>query len=88
MNLQLSSRANELIQRKLAEGRYSSAEEMIEQALELLDHPKPTLESLRVKLQEGLDDITAGRVEELDGDDQVDAYFDGLIAATENHHTS
>lgn len=66
MNLQLSSRANELIRRKLAEGRYSSAEEMIEQALELLDQPKPTLESLRAKLQEGLDDIAAGRVEPLD----------------------
>lgn len=66
MSLELTPRANELIRRRLAEGRYSSPEEVIEQALELQNHPEPTLESLRAKLQEGLEDMAAGRVEELD----------------------
>jgi putative addiction module CopG family antidote len=79
MNLQLSTRAHELIRRKLAEGRYASAEEVIEQALELLDYPEPTLESLQAKLQVGLDDIAAGRISELRAEADVDAFFESLI---------
>jgi len=41
--------------------------------------PAPTIESLKAKLQEGLDDVAAGRVIELNGDQELDEFFDDII---------
>ena len=66
MNVRLTPHAQAVLQRHLATNRASSAEELVEYALDLLDAPEPTLDSLMAKLQVGLDDIAAGRVAPLD----------------------
>ena len=66
MNIHLTPHAQAVLERHLAVNRNSSAEELVEYALDLLDVPAPTMESLRAKIQVGLDDITAGRVAPLD----------------------
>ncbi len=66
MNIQLTPHAQAVLERHLAANRASSAEELVEYALDLLDVPEPTLESLKAKIQWGLDDLATGRSAPLD----------------------
>jgi antitoxin ParD1/3/4 len=61
MALQITPQLEEKIDRMVSEGRYANASELVEQAVELLAEYDEQLEALRAKLQEGLDDIEAGR---------------------------
>lgn len=69
MNIELTSHAQTILQRHLSSGGYASPADLIEHALDLLDAQEPTLESLKTKVQAGLDDIAAGRVAPLDVED-------------------
>ena len=80
MNIQLSPHAQAVLERHLAANRASSAEELVEYALDLLDAPVPTLESLRAKIQFGLEDLSAGRVAPLDIESTIRSCRDRLIA--------
>ena len=54
MRLTLSDRLAELVQRKLDTGSYTSLEEVISEALNLLDERDRKLAALREDIQEGL----------------------------------
>lgn len=69
MNIELTSHAQSVLQRHLSSGGYASPADLIEHALDLLDAQEPTMESLKAKIQAGLDDVAAGRVGLLDIED-------------------
>ena len=69
MQIELSQRAQELIRRQLESGAFESPDELVERALDFYDHHQPTMESLKAQIQEGLDDVAAGRVGPLDVED-------------------
>jgi antitoxin ParD1/3/4 len=61
MVVTLSPRAEELIRRQLETGPYQSADEVIEQALSLLDEHERR-QHLRAMIQVGLDQLDRGEV--------------------------
>jgi antitoxin ParD1/3/4 len=79
MNIQLTPRSQRVLERHIASGEFKTPEEVVERALELLDVTESTPKSLRAKIQEGLEDVAAGRVVELDGDDAVHEFFEKII---------
>jgi antitoxin ParD1/3/4 len=82
MDVHLSPEAEDLLQQKLRTGRYSSANEIVDEALRLLDEQDRFIdlrrEELRAKIAEGLDSLRRG--EGVDGEavfDRLEADLDG-----------
>ncbi len=77
MNVSLTLTLEELVQRKVASGLYSSASEVIREALRLLEERdemrKIRLETLRNDIAAGLDQLERGEMTEHD-----DRSLDGL----------
>jgi Arc/MetJ-type ribon-helix-helix transcriptional regulator len=57
MQIQLSKRAAEFVSQLLAEGEFASADEVVERALDFYAHQRPTMESLKQKIAEAIDDV-------------------------------
>jgi antitoxin ParD1/3/4 len=66
VNVRLTPQEQELVQRLVSDGRYATADAAIHAALRLLEQEEAWKEDARRKIQEGLDDLKAGRV--VDGD--------------------
>jgi putative addiction module CopG family antidote len=71
-----------LIRRKVDEGHYSTEDEVVADALRLMQARDEVAEIKRGRLQDAIDrgyeDIAAGRVIRLESDDQIDALFADL----------
>jgi antitoxin ParD1/3/4 len=71
-----------LVRRKVEEGHYSSEAEVVADALRLMQVRDEVVamkrERLRDALARGYDDIAAGRVTELETEDEIDALFASL----------
>ncbi len=70
MNISLTPKLEEFIERKVREGRYQTASEVVREALRLL-HERENfraleLQRLRQEIQVGLNDIRDGRSSDLD----------------------
>ena len=61
MTLSLTREQETLIKEQLSKGRYTSEDAVIDEALSLLQRHEKALEKLRAEIQEGLDDLAAGR---------------------------
>jgi antitoxin ParD1/3/4 len=76
MNVQLSPELEEIVAQKLESGRYRSAEELIEAALELIDARDEILDldhpELTMKIEEGLESLRTD--EAIDGE----GFFDEM----------
>ena len=69
MDIKLTEETKKLIEGWIAAGAFSSAEEVIRAGVQQLGSAEaPTMESLRAKIQEGLDDLEAGNCGPLDLD--------------------
>ena len=55
---------DDFIKAQVAEGRYGSASEVVREALRRMEEDVEKLKALRAHIQEGIDDIEAGRVVE------------------------
>jgi len=68
-----------LVRRKVDEGLYSTEEEVVGDALRLMQARDEASQIKRARLQDAIErgyaDIAAGRVTRLENDDQVDAFF-------------
>jgi antitoxin ParD1/3/4 len=65
---------------QLAEGKYDSASEVVCDAVRLLREREERLAILRTDVDQSLAQIAAGEYIELEGDDEIDAFFDDVLA--------
>jgi antitoxin ParD1/3/4 len=82
MNVTIPKSLEGLVREKVVEGRYRSEEEVVADALRLMQARDAAVEIKRARLKDaidrGYDDVAAGRVITLDNDDQIDAFFADL----------
>ena len=69
MSLTIPPEFSSVIRESIESGRVRSEDEVVAEALRLLQRHEQKLAALRADLQVGLDDIAAGRVMELDLED-------------------
>ena len=77
MEVQLSRDHEAFIARSVQAGRFSSADEALREAVELLERRETELQGIRVFVQEGLDDLDAGNYEDFT-DENLRELFDGV----------
>jgi len=76
MHVQLTPEQAKLLEQLVAEGRYSTPAEAIHAGLKLLAQDLAWKADARRKIQEGLDDLKAGRV--VDGDKAMEEILEEL----------
>lgn len=78
-NVNLTDQQAEFIRQRVASGDYNNASEVVRDALRLLkareEEYETRLDALRAELQKGFDDIEAGRYIELNGAEEIKAFF-------------
>ena len=74
--MRLTPEQEELVKRLVFEGHYPTASEAIRDGLRLLEQELAWKADARKKIQEGLDDLKAGRV--VDGEKAVEEILDKL----------
>jgi len=79
MNVTIPKSLEALIREKVEEGQYSTEDEVVADALRLMQARDEVAQLKRARLNDAIDrgyqDVAAGRIVSLDGDDQVDAFF-------------
>jgi len=82
MNVTIPKGLEELVRQKVDEGRYSTEDEVVADALRLMQARDEVTAIKRARLQDaldrGYDDIAAGKVINLENDDQIDRFFADL----------
>jgi antitoxin ParD1/3/4 len=82
MDVTIPKSLEALVRRKVDEGLYSTEEEVVGDALRLMQARDEATQIKRARLQDAIErgyaDIAAGRVTRLENDDQVDAFFADL----------
>lgn len=82
MEIAIPKSLEALVRRKVEEGHYSTEAEVVADALRLMQvrDVVTTLKRVRLKdaLDRGYEDVNAGRVFELETEDQIDALFASL----------
>lgn len=82
MNVTIPKSLEALIRQKVDEGHYSTEDEVVADALRLMQARDEAAEIKRARLKDaierGYEDAAAGKVIRLDGDDQIDAFFADL----------
>ena len=66
MNVSLTPQLEDFVKDKVKSGRYSSASEVVREALRMLEERDRRLVELRKEIAIGLEDVEAGRVAPLD----------------------
>jgi antitoxin ParD1/3/4 len=82
MEITIPKSLETLVRRKVDEGLYSTEDEVVGDALRLMQARDEATEIKRSRLQDAIDrgyaDIAAGRVTRLENEDQIDAFFADL----------
>jgi putative addiction module CopG family antidote len=82
MDITIPKSLEALVRRKVDEGHYSTEAEVVADALRLLQARDEIAAIKRARLQDaiarGYEDVAAGRLIRLDGEDQIDAFFADL----------
>jgi putative addiction module CopG family antidote len=82
MNVTIPKSLESLVRGKVEEGRYSTEDEVVADALRLMQARDELAELRRSRLNDALDrgyeDVAAGRLLDLDGNEQIDRFFDDL----------
>ena len=82
MNVTIPKSLQELVRQKVEEGHYSTEDEVVADALRLMQARDEATQIRRSRLQDaierGYEDVAAGRVSRLENDDQIDAFFSDL----------
>lgn len=82
MEVAIPKSLESLVRRKVAEGHYSTEEEVVADALRLMKARDEVTalkhERLRDALDRGYEDVAAGRVIQLETEDEIDALFASL----------
>ena len=82
MNLTIPKSLEALVREKVAKGHYSTEEEVVADALRLMQARDEVDQIKRARLKDAIDrgyeDVSAGRVIVLQDEDQLDAFFNDL----------
>lgn len=82
MDITIPKSLEALVRRKVDEGHYSTEEEVVADALRLMqvrdDVAAVKRERLRDALDRGYEDVASGRVIQLETEDEIDALFASL----------
>jgi putative addiction module CopG family antidote len=82
MGIAISKSLEALVRRKVEEGHYSTEDEVVADALRLMQIRDEVVAVRRARLKDVLDrgyeDVAAGRVIRLETEDQIDALFASL----------
>lgn len=82
MDIAIPKSLEALVRRKVEEGHYSTEAEVVADALRLMQIRDEVAalkrERLRDALERGYEDVAAGRVIEIETEDQLDAFFASL----------
>jgi antitoxin ParD1/3/4 len=79
MNVTIPKSLEALVREKVEEGQYSTEDEVVADALRLMQARDEVAQLKRARLKDAIDrgyeDVEAGRVITLENDDQIDAFF-------------
>lgn len=82
MDISIPKSLEALVRRKVEEGHYSTEEEVVADALRLMQARDEVAEIKRVRLKDAIDrgyeDAVTGKVVRIESDDQIDAFFADL----------
>ncbi|MGH9140612.1 MAG: ribbon-helix-helix domain-containing protein [Vicinamibacterales bacterium] len=82
MDITIPKSLEALVRRKVDEGHYSTEDEVVADALRLMQVRDEVAEIKRARLRDalerGYEDVAAGRVIELETEDEIDALFASL----------
>lgn len=82
MNVTIPKSLEDLVRQKVEEGRYTTEAEVVADALRLMEARDKAAQIKRARLQDmidrGYEDVDAGKVIQLENDDQIDAFFADL----------
>lgn len=82
MDITVPKSLEALVRRKVDEGHYSTEDEVVVDALRLMQARDEVTQLGRARLQDRIDrgyqDVAAGKVSRLESDDQIDAFFADL----------
>jgi putative addiction module CopG family antidote len=82
MDVSIPKSLEALVRRKVEEGHYSTEDEVVADALRLMQARDEVAEIKRSRLKDaidrGYDDAATGKVTRLESDDQIDAFFADL----------
>jgi putative addiction module CopG family antidote len=79
MEVQLTRELQAFIERSVQSGRFSSPDDAVREAVELLERREADLQRTRAFVAEGLADLDAGAYEEF-SDENLHELFDGIAA--------
>lgn len=65
---------------QLALGKYDSASDVVCDAVRLLREREERLKSLRTDIRKGIEQLDAGECVDLESDDDIDTFFDDVLA--------
>ncbi len=86
-HLELSENDSEFVGRCVPEGRYKDANEVVEAGLRLLEEREEEerlkLERFRAEVQKGTDDLENGRYIDVNGPEELEAFFDEIVREAE-----
>ena len=79
MDVTIPKSLEQLVRQKVEEGRYSTEDEVVADALRLMQARDEVTAIKRARLKDAIDrgyeDVAADRVVRLESDDQIDAFF-------------
>jgi putative addiction module CopG family antidote len=78
MTISLSKEQEQVIKQQLATGQFASENEVLNEALSLLQRRGEALQKLRAEVQRGLDDLGAGRYTTISNSDEAKAFADEI----------
>ena len=82
MNVTIPKSLESLVREKVEEGHYSTEDEVVADALRLMQARDEMAQVKRARLKDAIDrgyeDVAAGRIISLENDDQIDHFFDDL----------
>ena len=83
MNVSITKSLEPLVGQKVDEGDYSTEDEVVADALRLMQSRDAVAQIRRARLKDaierGYEDVASGRVIGLDDQDQIDAFFADLL---------
>ncbi|MCP9495540.1 MAG: type II toxin-antitoxin system ParD family antitoxin [Pyrinomonadaceae bacterium MAG19_C2-C3] len=79
MTITLTNELEELINAKVRDGEYKSADEVVMESLRLLKAKEEGIEVLRREIMRGVEDIRQGRFTSCTSDAELEAFSDEII---------